>query len=189
MNKKLTPIELVDLLVYKYPELEQAKNRLLSFLNESKVRIIEMKHIKSGALGVSLHDRVIIDPKLLKRSLYYTLYIIFHEIAHQYQYKKYGVEKMYSFYNNEISLQETVNFMKKCEDTADRFAISKVKQLERSGIANLKGVYNLKPNYKNLPLIYFEQFITQLRSIIGSNSKDYNKVSAILYNIFVEAMY
>ena len=190
MNKKLTPIETVDLLISTYPELKQAKNMLQSFLDESKVQIIEIRNIKSGASGVSLHDKVVIHSRILKRPVYRALYIIFHEIAHQYQYKKYGVKKMYSFYNNKISLQEAVNFMKKCEDTADRFAISKLKQLKRSGIENLDDIYTLgKGAYSNTPLSYFEEFIVQLRDTIRNNSEDPNKVSAMLYNTFVEAMY
>ena len=92
------------------------------FIQKSDCNKIEFTKFKYPALGAALHNGVLINNMVLNSSLELTLFAIFHEIAHQYQYKKYGIEKMYEFYNNEISVVDTAKFMKTIETTADNFA-------------------------------------------------------------------
>ena len=61
------------------------------------------------------------------------LYIIFHEIAHQYQFKKYGADKMYECYTGDLSDEEAADLIKRVEEVADEFALKKVRQLINLG--------------------------------------------------------
>ena len=107
-----------------------------------------------------------------------------HEIAHQYQYQKYGNEKMYEFYLGEIDVKDAAIAMKQIEMTADEFAERKVRQFVKLGLLNPSEVSMFNGFYKKAPLMYFEKLITQIKEKIKeSGVTDFDGVSNIFYNM------
>jgi hypothetical protein len=73
--------------------------------------------------GMSLTDNVMLSEFIFNESLYKFIYILFHEIAHQYQYKKYGKDILYTLANQEIN-NKTLDSLIKIEQVADRFGVN-----------------------------------------------------------------
>ncbi len=152
------------------------------FIQKSDCNKIEFTKFKYPALGAALHNGVLINNLVLNRSLELTLFTIFHEIAHQYQYKKYGIEKMYEFYNDEISVIETAKFMKEVETVADSFASRKIRELQKMGLISR----NFVPieMYKNVPESQLASFINNIRSQLRSkNITSPDDISEFWYNL------
>jgi len=180
INEALTePTEGLDTFIESmidiYPKLESYRDRIEDFINKSDCKKIRFEHFYSAA-GFSLFDGVIINSAVLHQfSETKFLYALFHEIAHQYQYKKYGEKKMYEFYIGEVPIEELAKFMQLIEKTADKFAIGKLKQLGFGWSG--KGVY------EDVPLSHFIKFIAQIREKIKTEGiTDYRNVSKFMYN-------
>ena len=165
----------MERLIDAYPKLESYRNRIEDFINKSDCKKIRFEHFNAAA-GFSLFDGVVLNSGILRQfSSTKFLYSLFHEIAHQYQYKKYGEEKMYEFYIGEIPVEELAKFMQSCEITADRFAIGKLKQL---GFG-----WSGKGFYEDVPLSHFIKFIQEIRNKIKIEGiTDYRNVSKFMYN-------
>lgn len=73
--------------------------------------------------GMSLTDNVILSRSIFSNNLYRFIFILFHEIAHQYQYKKYGKNLLYELTTTEIT-DSTLNKLIDIEQVADRFGKS-----------------------------------------------------------------
>ncbi|MEN6292787.1 MAG: hypothetical protein ABFD07_12330, partial [Methanobacterium sp.] len=111
------------------------------------------QHITFGrfnieALGLSLDNGVVIN----ERIQYYfklpmALYVIFHEIAHQYQYKKYGIDLMYKPYRNDSDFVESINIIREREIVADEYANRKVREFIIMGFIDPKN-YKKQETYK-----------------------------------------
>jgi len=113
--------------------------------------------------------------------LEFALFVIFHEVAHQYQYKKYGVEKMIEVYNNEISLEDAAKFMKDIELIADNFASRKIRQLQNMGL--IDGKFISPEIYKNVPESQIVNLIKNLRiQLSGRNITSPDDISNYFYN-------
>ena len=180
INEALTePTEGLDTFIESmidiYPKLESYRDRIEDFINKSDCKKIRFEHFRAAA-GFSLFDGVVINSGVLGYfSTNKFLYALFHEIAHQYQYKKYGEEKMYDFYLGEIPIENLAKFMQSCELTADRFAIGKLRQLGFKWTE--KGVYD------DVPLSHFIKFIEEIRGKVKEKGiTDYRKISEFLYN-------
>ena len=102
--------------------------KINKFIENSECQKITVEPLKMG-MGVSLDDRVILNSTIFNNNLPNFLFILFHEIAHQYQFKKYGAEKMYECYLGNVSLMDSAIFMKKIEMVADEFAKRKLREL------------------------------------------------------------
>jgi len=61
-----------------------------NFIDASRCPEIAFEPLRGGALGISLSDKCVISTSALGVNLHRTLYVIFHEVAHQYQYSKHG---------------------------------------------------------------------------------------------------
>lgn len=171
----------------KYPETKKFINLIEKFILESNCRRIEVFDFKQG-LGISLSDRVVISTRAFDESLPKFLFILFHEIAHQYQYKKYGAEKMYECYQGEISLKEASEFMSKVEIVADEFASRKVREFIKLGHLN-DGDDTFKGFYKKIPATYFIALINSIRKMIKEkNIKDPAGISELFYNWIKNSM-
>lgn len=70
--------------------------------------------------GMSLTDNVILNSSMFNRTLYGFIFVLFHEIAHQYQYKKYGKNLLYDLTTNELT-ESTLDKLMDIEQVADRF--------------------------------------------------------------------
>ena len=114
-------VDFVETLKSTYEMSDELADFVVDFIEKSNCQKIEFADFKYYALGVALHNGVLINNVVLNRSLEFALFVIFHEVAHQYQYKKYGEEKMYELYKDEISIEEGAKFMKEIELTADNF--------------------------------------------------------------------
>ena len=153
-----------------------------NFIENSNCNKIEFAKFKYAALGAALHNGVLINNVVLNSSLEVALFSIFHEIAHQYQYKKYGIEKMYEFYNDEISVIETAKFMKEVETVADSFASRKIRELQKMGLISR----NFVPieMYKNVSESQLASFINNIRSQLRSkNITSPDDISEFWYNL------
>lgn len=153
-----------------------------NFIENSNCNKIEFAKFKYNALGAALHNGVLINNVVLNSSLEVALFAIFHEIAHQYQYKKYGIEKMYEFYNDEISVIETAKFMKEVETIADSFASRKIRELQKMGLISR----NFVPieMYKNVSESQLASFISNIRSQLRSkNITSPDDISEFWYNL------
>jgi hypothetical protein len=93
----------------------------------------------SGPDGLALHNKLVINPQIFKKyNPTQALFIIFHELAHQYQFKKYGAEKMMGLYLNEVPLDDAAEAMAKYEAVADEFGVRKVRELNQKGLLDSK---------------------------------------------------
>ena len=111
-----------------YPNTGRFIDNIETFIKNSNCKKIEVAKFKYPALGLAVHNGVLFNEVIFKQELPDFLFIIFHEIAHQYQYKKYGDEKMYEFYLDETDVKDAAIAMKQIEIIADEFASRKVRE-------------------------------------------------------------
>ena len=168
-------------MVSSYPETEDFKDIIISTIEESRCKEIKIEPIKNG-FGISLSDKLVLSPIIFNFSLSRFLFILFHELAHQYQFKKYGEEIMYDVYNNKITVEEAALFMKNVEDVADEFGVRKLQQLRRLGFINYKDI-EIDKGYENATPSRFYFLIDQVRKLLKEkNITDSSEISEILYN-------
>ena len=132
-------------------------------------------------VAVSLITGIIFNKNAFFQPLTAFLFTIFHELSHQYQYRKYGKEKMLKLYTSEMSIEEAAKFMKEIEEVADELATRKLRELQKYGY--LTDVNVPKGFYKQLSLKSFENTIKYLKSQVedsGLTSPD--EISDLFYN-------
>lgn len=167
-----------------YPETESFINDIEKFIKNSNCKKIEVAKFKYPALGLAVHNGVLFNEVIFKQKLPDFLFIIFHEIAHQYQYKKYGDEKMYEFYLDETDVKDAAIAMKQIEIIADEFANRKVREFINLGFINNPNKKSLFSIYKDVPLYQFENLITQTKDTIKSkNVSGFDKIAELFYNM------
>lgn len=171
----------LDQIAQKYPDFNQIYDFVADFIEKSDCKMIEFSNLKVQAYGASLNDGVLINNKVMSLPLPLIVFIIFHEIAHQYQYKKYGLEKMSEFYFDKISLKDSAKFMKSVELVADEFADRKIREIQKK--FDVFPGYKPVKIYKNIPESYLENFIESVRKDIkNSGVTSVEEIATILYN-------
>ena len=156
-------------------------NKIKDFIRKSGVNNLEISPILNAS-GMALDDKVIIDPKVFQYTIAKLLYILFHEIAHAYQYKKYGKTKKWSMYFNEQSIEDSARFMKYLENIADDFALRKLREFVNLGLLEQYEINGIRPVYSNVPLNYFIKFIEFFRKIIEERGiTDQQQINDLLY--------
>jgi hypothetical protein len=157
-------------------------NKIKEFVVNSDCKRIIVQNIRMGE-ALALSDRLVMSPRVFTKPLAMFLFILFHEVAHQYQYKKYGEEKMYSVYVGDTSLEDASEFMKNTEIVADEFAARKVREFVKSGFIPEKDA-TFNGMYKNIPIQAIMGMIQQFRSVIkqGNITKP-SDVSEFFYNM------
>ena len=174
--------DFIETLKSKFDMPDELVDFVVNFIEKSDCQKIEFAEFKYPALGVALHNGVLINISVLNRPLGFALFVIFHEIAHQYQYKKYGIEKMNEFYNDEISVVDTAKFMKTIETTADNFASRKIRELQAMGLIDEK--YVPIEMYKTVPESRLVAFIEDIRSKLRErNITSPDDISKFYYNL------
>jgi len=164
----------------RFPEIKDFWEVIEKFIVNSECKKIELASIPY-ALGASLIDRVILNPSVFNQTLNNFLFTLFHEIAHQYQYKKYGNQKMTEFYTNRISIDEAADFMYRTEMVADEFATRKLRELVRLG--HLENSKLPTGYYKSLPIYVFKKLISTIKSqITDVEDKSPEEINEVLYN-------
>lgn len=174
--------DFIETLKLKFDMSDELVDFVVTFIEKSNCQKIEFAKFKYPALGAAMHNGVLINDSVLGRPLEFALFVIFHEIAHQYQYKKYGMEKMYEFYNDEISVEDTAKFMKTIETTADNFASRKIRELQNMGL--IDGRYVPVEMYKNVPEFHLVAFINDIRKKLRErNITSPDDISEFYYNL------
>jgi len=166
-----------------YPDSVYLLRFISDFIEKSGCKKIDVESIAHPALGLSLIDKVVINEKSLKLPLSNFLYVLLHEVAHQYQYKKYGIDKMYGIYTGDVSVDEGAEFMKYVENVADDFAIRKIREISKLFGDKVKIDTNIKKVYENVPVFHYKALIILfIEKIKNSNYKNKEEISTILYN-------
>ena len=175
--------DFIGQMVEKYPEVEGYSNQIKSFIENSGCHKIEVASFKYPAMGLALHNGVLFNKMIFYQTLPKFLFVLFDEIAHQYQYKKYGAEKMYEFYLGDLDVNDAAESMKKIEIIADEFALRKVREFAKIGLIDVKDS-NLPAVYKTIPINHFVRLITQSRDEIKRKGiTDFDGVSETFYNM------
>ena len=173
---------LIDVITSRHEMSDELIEKVKDFISQSNCKKIEFVNFKMPAMGVALHDGVLINKIALNQRLEYLLFIIFHETAHQYQFKKYGEDIMYECYIGDISVEEAAKLMKHTEEVADEFAGKKIKQLQKEGLLN-KGF--IPPSfYKSAPISQIIAMVGFYRSQLKQqNITTPDKISEFFYNM------
>ena len=160
---------------------DELKNFIKEFINESNCKRINFSNFKMGVLGLALHSGVLVNSVTLKQSLPFLLFVVFHEVAHQYQFKKYGEDVMYDCYLGDISEEQAAKFMKKTEEVADEFATRKIRELQKR---ELIGPFTPPQVYKNIPMEKITMMVNNFRSDMKRKNIDSpTKISEYFYNM------
>jgi hypothetical protein len=161
-----------------------------NFIKKSGCEKIEFDYFKiKEASGLSLHDGILLNKFILGLKYPMFLYVLFHEIAHQYQFKKYGIEKMYKIYTNEISINEAIEFMKYLENIADDFALRKLREMVKLNYLSKYDIQDIKPVHKEVELSHFDKLNNMMREKVKEkNITDPIKVGEIFYNWLKEGI-
>lgn len=165
-----------------YPKMKSFIDIVRSFIEKSNCKRIEVANFKYPASGMALHNGVLFNKNIFSSDMATFLYVVFHEIAHQYQYKKYGDDKMYQFYTDELPVSDAAKLMKEIELVADELAARKCRELKKLGhITQLPFTGGV---YKNIPLSHFENLILECkRRLKDKNVKDFDQVADMFYNM------
>jgi hypothetical protein len=167
----------------RYPQTEKFIGDIKSFIENSDCKKVEVAKFKYPALGLAVHNGVLFNEVVFNQPLPNFLFIIFHEIAHQYQYKKYGDDKMYEFYLGEIDVKDAAIAMKEIEMIADEFASRKVREFVKLGFISQPNNSALL-QYKNVPLPHFEALISQTKQTIKDKGvSSFDDIADIFYNM------
>ena len=173
---------LIDVITSRHEMSDELIEKVKDFISQSNCKKIEFANFKMPAMGVALHDGVLINKIALNQRLEYLLFIIFHETAHQYQFKKYGEDIMYDCYIGELSNEEAANFMKHTEEVADEFAGRKMRQLQKKDLISKN--FRSPQMYKNLPIQQVSMMVQQHKNQMRRmNINSPEKVSEYFYNM------
>jgi predicted metal-dependent hydrolase len=140
---------------------DNALEELKHFIYNSGCKSIRFDDMSMKALGISKTDECVLSYKVLEIYPEYMFYIILHELAHQYQYKKYGKNLTLDIYNDKLEIEYAVEKLLWLEKIADRLAIKKMKY-----IFNIckKEPIDIKPRYLNLTdTEYLKTYILKIR--------------------------
>lgn len=164
-----------------YELSDELKNFIKEFIKESNCKQINFSKFKIGALGLALHSGVLMNSITLKQPLPFLLFVVFHEVAHQYQFKKYGHDVMYDCYLGDVSEEQASEFMKKTEEVADEFATRKIRELQKRGLI---GKFTPPQVYKNIPMEKITMMVNNFRTDMKRKNIDSPiKVSEYFYNM------
>lgn len=156
-------------------------NKIEEFIINSDIKRIQIAPLQM-ALGASLLDRVIINSSVFHNNLPTILYVIFHEIAHQYQYKKHGFANMFKYFQDDLNIRDAVKILRKGEVIADNYAIRKLQRLKLDG-ENIDTSI-LRSYYKAMSDSTLANYISMVKKTLkGENAKDPKHISNTLYNL------
>ena len=178
-TKRLDPF--IDEILSVHKMSNELIDFIKKFIEESNCKRIDFSKFKMGVMGVALETGVLINRTALNQSLPFLLFLIFHEITHQYQFKKYGDKVMYDCYIGNVSEIEGAEFMKHTEEVADDLASRKIRELQKLGLI---GEYTPIQMYKNLPIEQIKMMVNHFRNEMRiKNIQSPKKVSEYFYNI------
>jgi len=167
-----------------YPETEIYIDEIKSFIENSNCKKIEVSKFKFPAMGLALHNGVLFNETIFNYPLSSFLFVVAHEIAHQYQYKKYGDDKMYECYLGEVSVEDAAKAMKEVEIIADEFATRKLREFIKIGLIDKDDERKINAMYHSVPLRHFENLISKTRDDLKQkNLKSFEGITNYFYNM------
>lgn len=159
----------------------ELKEFIKKFIENSDCKKIDFSNFKMPVMGLALNTGVLINSMALRQPLPFLLFLIFHEVSHQYQFKKYGEDVMYNCYIGDVSELEAAEFMKKTEEIADEFGARKIRELQK---LELIGPYSPPQMYKNLPIQQVVMMVNNYKNDMRRKNIDSpKKVSEYFYNM------
>lgn len=165
-----------------FPDSVYALDFIVNFIRNSECQKINFAQLRHSVGGISLINGVTLNISVLHMSFSQFLYVLFHEVAHQYQYKKYGIDKMYGCYTGEISILDGARWMQQIEKIADEFAIRKLKEIKRHLDGRVKINIGGKV-YDSIPLEHFTHLISLfIGEIKKQGYKNKEDIGEILFN-------
>lgn len=152
---------------------------------------IEFKHFINQIKGASLINGVIINETVLTENLPDLLYVIFHEIAHQFQYKKHGKNISFDILTKEINspedMDKSVQGLRNIEETADRFAILKCRKYAKLNLIDYDEIPS--PIYKEFSNQDLAKQILMLKQQLKEqNIKSVEQMTEILFNWLIRKL-
>jgi hypothetical protein len=160
---------------------------MLDFIEKSNCKKIEFAKFNYPALGLALHNGVLINSNMIGDNLSFLIFVIFHEVAHQFQFKKYGDKIMYGVYSGDVSIDEAAKFMKHTEEVADEFAMRKIRELQKKGLIDAN--YRANSPYRNISVQSIKSMIIRFRDDLESkNITSPNDISKYFYNMVKSKM-
>jgi len=166
----------------EYDISDSLYTELMEFIEKSNCKKIEFAKFNYPALGLALHNGVLINSNMIGDNLSFLIFVIFHEIAHQFQFKKYGDKIMYGVYSGDVSIDEAAKFMKHTEEVADEFAMRKIRELQKKGL--IDNNYRANSPYRNISVQSIKSMIIRFREEL--ERKDItspNDISKYFYNM------
>jgi hypothetical protein len=152
--------EFYDLFEKKYGSTTNYKdilNQIILDIKKSPTPKITLT-TRGQFCGMSLNDNVILNESIFNNTLHHFIFILFHEIAHQYQYKKYGKNLLYHLTTGELN-DATLDKLIEIEQVADRFGES---------IANkYSTMFDIPKSKINKPYSNVEMGKSSYRRLIG----------------------
>ena len=160
-------------------------DKIKEFIGRSGCQKIEFSDFQYPSLGVALMNGVLINKKILGEKLGFLLYVIFHEIAHQFQFKKYGANVLYDVYYDKANIDKAAKYIYEVELIADEFASRKVREFVKLGIINKN--YVAPKTYKNAPIYVIKNFIEDVRTKLKKDFPEGNmsneQIAEFIYNM------
>lgn len=179
--------QFIEELNKKHPMSDELKQFVRKAIVDSGCQKIEFNNLNMGA-GVALHDKVIINKQILNSNLEQILFVVFHELAHQWQFKKLGKEKMYEFYLGETSSDDAARFMLKVENVADEFGIRKIREAQAKNLIDKS--FRPKGAYDNVTIDQIKPMLEFLKKEIKKkNISSPEQLSEFMYNKLTNTLF
>lgn len=159
---------------------DEIKLDIIDFIKKSECKDIKIKKFRGSQLGISLHDGVVINEKLLGTTLSLVLFVLYHELTHQLQFKKYGVDNMYLFLSD-VSDDEVSDTLLKREIVADRLSSIKIFQLQKKGLITKD--FTPIQIHKNADPKLFKQKIVKYRGLMSEKKVKTPEDVSLFFNM------
>jgi len=139
----------------------------------------------TGAVGIALGEGAVISKAILDSTPQNILFVLFHELAHFYQYMKYGYDFALSVYlADENEIDEKCDFLMNIEKTADKFGLMKARHYMNK--YNLPESGLTMTGYSNVSKSYVKQYLKFVKDKIKHIPKDkidIDQINNIIYAI------
>lgn len=187
LNEETNGLDIfIQKIVDTFPSVGEYTDIIKNNIEASNCQKIEFSDMKMAA-GLSLHDRVVISNSFLNRNinnLSGLLFVIFHEIAHQHQYNKYGKELIYDMYTGELEVEGAVGFLRYIENVADQFSLRKCRELKRLGVIPEDQRLVDTGGYDHFTDEMFEGYLNMLKSkVMDAGITKPDEISELIYNL------
>ena len=187
LNEETNGLDIfIQKIVDSFPSVGEYTDIIKNNIEASNCQKIEFSDM-SMAGGLSLHDRVVISNRFLKNeqsNIASLMFVIFHEIAHQHQYNKYGKELIYDMYTGELEVEGAVGFLRYIENVADQFSLRKCRELKRLGVIPEDQRLVDAGGYDNYTDKMFENYLNMLKNkVMSAGITKPDEISELIYNL------